>query len=707
MTKLSQLKDIQRLGLPVPRFQGLTYEQFRQLKVKVRLKDHLSLRFPVSVRSAYSAEDGEEKSYAGAFQTILNVANDAALHEAIQEVFASYPETAGQSLIVQEMVEAEYSGVLFAYRQGVWKCEWTEGMGEQLVSARVNPEPLLLPKFSKSDLSWSAWYRFWEPWAKQAARRGLERALIRLSYHTQKLIAYYQAQAQLGLDIEFAVRGSQVYFLQARPITTASDQEEVLTSANHKEILPPQPSHYMTSLISDCSRDLFAYYQGLDSSLAPRNFIISSGEMPWINLSALLDVMLHWGLPTSLVCDSVGAEDFYRVKIRPYRALTKLKVFWKVFWAQQNAIRDVREWLEEMHHYLEARQQARWQLWSEEPEQALEEHWDDLRKWYIELVTHMQNLTGSMSGPLKLAQTFGWLQSLATQLSESTRYLEAYRGFLQGRMSQEDFLKNYGHRGFYESDIGQKRFYEYTHQDWEALKATVPTNPNDTNEHTNKRPHFLQKLLLAPLIKIIHLRERIRHEAMKMLWMLRQEIQMNFQRKVDNKTANFADYDYQDLRSFFNHEISQEELGQISYPEPSGWDMNTFLASASGKRTLLTASQDTNTQDQGIATGLGIYPGKRRGQVWRVHQADLVHLQKPDFEHTILVADSLDPGWVPYFLQVEGVISYVGGLLSHASIVLRESAIPAITQIPNYLELHTGDWIEMDGGRGEVRKIKD
>jgi pyruvate,water dikinase len=94
-----------------------------------------------------------------------------------------------------------------------------------------------------------------------------------------------------------------------------------------------------------------------------------------------------------------------------------------------------------------------------------------------------------------------------------------------------------------------------------------------------------------------------------------------------------------------------------------------------------------------------------RGQIWRVDQATLGSLQKPPFAQTILLTDSLDPGWIPYFVQVQGVLSHVGGILSHASIILRESHIPAITQLPRQIVLQTGDWVEMDGRTGEVRKL--
>jgi phosphohistidine swiveling domain-containing protein len=60
---------------------------------------------------------------------------------------------------------------------------------------------------------------------------------------------------------------------------------------------------------------------------------------------------------------------------------------------------------------------------------------------------------------------------------------------------------------------------------------------------------------------------------------------------------------------------------------------------------------------------------------------------------------------VPYFAEVDGVVAYFGGLLSDASIILREVGIPAITQLPASQDLPEGTWIEIDGCKGSVRVL--
>ena len=155
MSKLSQLEWFRDLGLPTARFYSVHYEDFVRNEYK-----NPSLNFPVAVRSTYEAEDGVEKSFAGNFHTALEVKKEG-LKSAIQAVFDSYPKAKNNQVIVQEMINASYSGVLFAYKTGVWKLEMVKGLGENLVSGKMTPSVLLLPKLQKADINWNKIFTFW------------------------------------------------------------------------------------------------------------------------------------------------------------------------------------------------------------------------------------------------------------------------------------------------------------------------------------------------------------------------------------------------------------------------------------------------------------------------------------------------------------------------------------------------------------------
>jgi rifampicin phosphotransferase len=73
----------------------------------------------------------------------------------------------------------------------------------------------------------------------------------------------------------------------------------------------------------------------------------------------------------------------------------------------------------------------------------------------------------------------------------------------------------------------------------------------------------------------------------------------------------------------------------------------------------------------------------------------------------ILVAPRTDPGWIMLFPAAAGLLVEHGSLLSHSAIVAREMGIPAIVSIEGVTAwARTGEWLEMDGSTGVVRKVE-
>jgi pyruvate,water dikinase len=105
----------------------------------------------------------------------------------------------------------------------------------------------------------------------------------------------------------------------------------------------------------------------------------------------------------------------------------------------------------------------------------------------------------------------------------------------------------------------------------------------------------------------------------------------------------------------------------------------------------------------GERKGLGCSPGVVRGPVRIVRDPNGVTLE----QRTILVAEHTDPGWIMIFPSASGVLVERGSLLSHAAIVARELGIPAVVSLPGITHwLRDGDWVEMDGTTGTVRRIE-
>jgi len=59
------------------------------------------------------------------------------------------------------------------------------------------------------------------------------------------------------------------------------------------------------------------------------------------------------------------------------------------------------------------------------------------------------------------------------------------------------------------------------------------------------------------------------------------------------------------------------------------------------------------------------------------------------------------------FDKIDGIVTEVGGRLSHAAIVAREYGIPCIVGVQNILkEIKDGDLIKIDGTAGEIKILK-
>ncbi|MEM7126834.1 MAG: phosphoenolpyruvate synthase [Chloroflexota bacterium] len=72
----------------------------------------------------------------------------------------------------------------------------------------------------------------------------------------------------------------------------------------------------------------------------------------------------------------------------------------------------------------------------------------------------------------------------------------------------------------------------------------------------------------------------------------------------------------------------------------------------------------------------------------------------------ILVAPFTDPGWTPLFVNAGGLITEVGGLMTHGSVVAREYGIPAVVGVIEATKaIKTGDHLRVHGGAGYVEFV--
>ena len=101
-----------------------------------------------------------------------------------------------------------------------------------------------------------------------------------------------------------------------------------------------------------------------------------------------------------------------------------------------------------------------------------------------------------------------------------------------------------------------------------------------------------------------------------------------------------------------------------------------------------------------VLVGTAASPGRVRGFARLLDSpADFARLHHGD----ILVATATTPNWTPLFARAAGVITDVGAITSHSSIVAREFGIPAVVGTQQATRtIIDGDLVTVDGSAGRV-----
>jgi pyruvate,water dikinase len=210
----------------------------------------------VAVRSSATAEDLPDASFAGQQETFLNVQEDD-LIERVKECWASlfsqraiyyrnrqgFPHAEVDiAVVVQEMVPAEKSGVLFTSHPSTGEpriiIEAAWGLGEAVVSGSVSPDNYVVDKetgeadtitvadkkvMMLKDEETGETVEQAVPDEKRSKRVLDDDEIAELAKLGRRVEDHYDAPQ----DVEWAVYDGDIYMLQSRPITTITDDEGV------------------------------------------------------------------------------------------------------------------------------------------------------------------------------------------------------------------------------------------------------------------------------------------------------------------------------------------------------------------------------------------------------------------------------------------------------------------------------------------------
>lgn len=104
----------------------------------------------------------------------------------------------------------------------------------------------------------------------------------------------------------------------------------------------------------------------------------------------------------------------------------------------------------------------------------------------------------------------------------------------------------------------------------------------------------------------------------------------------------------------------------------------------------------------GALAGSPVSAGSVEGRARVILKLEEATMNKGD----ILVAPYTDPGWTPLFPLAAGLVTEVGGLMTHGAVVAREYGIPAVVGVDNATkEIKDGQRIRVDGTQGFVEVL--
>jgi pyruvate,water dikinase len=229
-------------------------DAFRSNPMPEAVKDAVSAAYeklgadtPVAVRSSAVCEDGESASFAGQQETFLNVRGAQEVVRRVQDCWASfftpramfYRAEKGDvtdtrmAVVIQEMIAADKSGVMFTLdpvnkmREHV-VIEAVLGLGEGVVSGLITPDHYVINRVDGSSVR-----EFIAPQATAIVCEpdgGTQEIDLAEEHGAARVLSSQQLGCLVNLgvrledffgapqDVEWCIRGNEIFLLQSRPI---------------------------------------------------------------------------------------------------------------------------------------------------------------------------------------------------------------------------------------------------------------------------------------------------------------------------------------------------------------------------------------------------------------------------------------------------------------------------------------------------------
>ncbi|HJQ37987.1 MAG TPA: rifamycin-inactivating phosphotransferase [Thermoanaerobaculia bacterium] len=749
--KGANLGELSRIeGIHVPPGFCVTTDAFRRFMAEggERIPDDLAAAITAriredvayAVRSSATAEDSPSASFAGQHDSYLNVVGPAAILEHVRRCWASlfteraviYRQRNGidhrkvfMAVVVQEMVDPYAAGVLFTAdpvtgNRKVASIEATLGLGEALVSGRVNAKPVLTDA--------------------QAAR------LVQLG---RRIEAHFGRPQ----DIEWCLADDDFHIVQSRPITTlfpipeADDGENhVYVSVGHQQMMtdPMKPlglSVWQLTTprpMSEAGGRLFVDVTPMLASPATRTSLLETlGKSDPLIRDALESILARDFIPSlpdeapawappgggsgaiktdpNLVAQLIAASE-------TSLAALKREIRTKSGPALLDFIRaDIQELKRPDPRSIQvvmAGMQAAWWLN------------DQLQAWLGEknvADTLTQSVPDNVTSEMGLA-----LMDVADVIRphpEVVAFLERVDddGFLdqlpgEVRDAILTWLDKYGMRGVGEIDITRPRWSERPtmlvplilgHVRNFEPGAAARRFEQGLQEAHKKEEELLERLRALPdgeqkaeetkrMIDRVRTfagyREYPKYRMISRYFVYKQALMREADRLVEAGVLR----EREDI--FF---LRFEEIGDVVDDALIARRKEAFRTyqALTPPRVLtsdgeaISGSYRRDDVPAGALTGLAVSAGTVEGRARVILDIAEAELEAGD----ILVTAYTDPSWTPLFVSIKGLVTEVGGLMTHGAVIAREYGLPAVVGVERATRLiRDGQRIRVHGTEGYV-----
>lgn len=761
------LARLYQAGYPVPdgfvvlptAFDGekLKPESWAQVQVQLNRMRQGDEGTAFAVRSSALSEDSAQASFAGEFETVLDVHTDEMIRAAIRTVRQSrhservraYSEAKGvdtahdMAVVVQQLVRADISGVLFTADPVTGSHtsmvgNFVFGFGEALVAGEAEPYTFTLER----------------PKGKYDGPPELKRFARKL----YKLATRLEVELGLPQDIEWAIAGRKLFLLQSRPITTligdnpaTGESNASLTgsflwsNANVSEAAPD----VMTPLTWSVLQILHA-----GTTVTPGNYTATGniGGRPYVNISLLVsmfcaigmnvqDVLHRWreffgrvpeGLEVPLIPFSGLSmflsmlPDNLRKRKKIIESQKKIPEFVAVspgwcsgMWRQIQEAQTKAElaflWREELKPYY---YQSCW---------ILRSVMDQFSGVTVKLRHGLTELVGTADANALLSKPSGSseLASLGPVMGVSK--------VARGEMSRQEYLERYGHRGPHECELSilspakdpnwlDQQLAEFARSpvDVKALlakqRAEFDAAWQRFQDRYPRKATSVQRRI-GKVSEVSHKREAVRSEYTRVLGVIRRfafragELTglgdgvffLSIDELLDVLSGDESATAYIPARK----ETHARYSALPPYPTIINGRFDPFEWAADPNRRsdfFDSRASATTTPDSDTIVGFAGAAGRVEGLVRRLDTAEEGGQFQPG---EILVTTTTNVGWTPLFPRAAAIVTDVGAPLSHAAIVARELGIPAVVGCGNAtMRLRTGDRVLVDGGQGVVEILE-